>query len=42
MEYIGADLFLLFYLNGIVIIISGEVVLLMYPRLGLKYTIIIA
>ena len=42
MEYIGADIFLLFYLNGIVIMISGEIVLLMYPWLGMRTTVLIA
>mmetsp|Transcript_5722 Transcript_5722/g.9090 ORF Transcript_5722/g.9090 Transcript_5722/m.9090 type:complete len:116 (-) Transcript_5722:116-463(-) len=41
MEYIGVDIYLLFYLNGAVIMISGEFVYLMHPWLGLKRLIIV-
>ena len=42
MEYIGTDIFVLFYLNGIVIMLSGEIIFLIYPWLGMKYTVITA
>ena len=35
-EYLGTDIFILFYAQGIVCIISGQLNLFLYPRLGLK------
>lgn len=39
-EYLGTDMFILFYANGIVCIISGQLNLVLYPRLGLKTLVI--
>ena len=39
-EYLGADMYLLFYAQGCVCIISGQVNLAFYERLGMKALII--
>lgn len=40
-EYLGTDMYILFYANGVVCIISGQINLLAYPRLGLKWLVVI-
>jgi cation transport ATPase len=40
-EYLGTDIYLLFYINGIVCIVSGQINLLLYERLGMKVLVLI-
>jgi hypothetical protein len=40
-EYLGTDIYILFYAQGIVTIISGYVNLLLYERIGLKILVLI-
>jgi hypothetical protein len=40
-EYLGTDIYILFYAQGIVTIISGYLNLLLYERLGLKFLVLI-
>ena len=40
-EYLGTDMYVLFYANGIVAIISGNINLLLYHRLGMKFLLIL-
>jgi hypothetical protein len=40
-EYLGTDIYILFYAQGIVAIISAFINLLLYERLGLKFLVII-
>ena len=35
-EYIGADIYVLFYAQGLIAIISGQLVLIYYAELGMK------
>jgi len=35
-EYLGTDIFIIFYANGLVCIISGQFNLFLYPKLGLR------
>lgn len=39
-EYLGTDIFILFYANGLVCIVAGNINLVLYPRLGLKWLIV--
>lgn len=39
-EYLGTDIFILFYANGVVCIISGQINLFLYPLMGMKWLII--
>jgi len=39
---LGTDIFILFYVNGVVCIISGNINLLFYERCGMKLLVIIA
>jgi hypothetical protein len=41
-EYLGSDIYLLFYANGVVNIISGPINLVLYEKLGIKILSIIA
>jgi hypothetical protein len=41
-EYLGTDIYILFYVNGVVCIISGNINLLFYERCGMKLLVIIA
>ena len=40
LEYLGTDMYVLFYANGVVCIISGFINLLLYPKLGLKWLLV--
>ena len=40
-EYLGTDIYVLFYANGVVCILSGQINLLVYGYLGIKRLIII-
>jgi len=40
-EYLGTDMFVLFYANGVICIVSGNINLFIYPKLGLKWLVII-
>lgn len=39
-EYIGTDMYILFYANGVVAIISGYINLMLYPKIGMKWLLI--
>lgn len=39
-EYLGTDIFILFYANGVVCIISGQINLYLFPLMGMKWLII--
>ena len=40
-EYLGTDMYIIFYANGVVCIVSGVINLWLYPKLGLKWLVII-
>ena len=40
-EYIGADVYLIFYMNGLTLFISGVMNQILYPIFGMKYIILI-
>ena len=40
-EYLGTDMYIIFYANGVVCIISGQINLMLYGRLGMKVLILI-
>lgn len=40
-EYIGADVYIIFYINGACLIVAGIINQVLYPILGMKWLIII-
>ena len=40
-EYIGADVYVIFYINGACLIVAGMINQVLYPILGMKWLIII-
>ena len=40
-EYLGADLFVLFYAQGVIALVAGQLVILTYEPFGLKNVILI-
>jgi hypothetical protein len=40
-EYIGADVYVIFYINGACLIVAGMINQVLYPILGMKWLIVI-
>jgi len=40
-EYLGTDMYIIFYANGCICFVSGAINLLLYPKLGLKWLVVI-